>query len=132
MPHLATTYAAVNSLCIIGTDKAYQAINRETLKQFLWSVRESNGAYRLHYDGETDVRGAYCALSCAKLSNFSKNDEEKLFEGTAKWIKLCQTYEGGFGGAPDLEAHGGYTFCGLAALVMLGSTENCNLEMLLV
>lgn len=27
-PHLAPTYAAVNSLCIIGTDKAYEAIDR--------------------------------------------------------------------------------------------------------
>ena len=27
-PHLATTYAAVNSLCIIGTERAYEAIDR--------------------------------------------------------------------------------------------------------
>lgn len=27
-PHLAPTYAAVNSLCIIGTEKAYKAIDR--------------------------------------------------------------------------------------------------------
>ncbi len=33
----------------------------------------------------------------------------------------CQTYEGGFGGAPGMEAHGGYTFCGLASLVLLGT-----------
>jgi protein farnesyltransferase subunit beta len=28
LPHLAPTYAAVNSLCIIGTDRAYQAIHK--------------------------------------------------------------------------------------------------------
>ena len=27
-PHLASTYAAVNALCIIGTQEAYNAINR--------------------------------------------------------------------------------------------------------
>ena len=31
-----------------------------------------------------------------------------------------QSFEGGLGGEPWNEAHGGYTFCGLAALVLLG------------
>lgn len=33
---------------------------------------------------------------------------------------LAQTYEGGLGGEPGNEAHGGYTFCGVAALVLAG------------
>lgn len=44
----------------------------------------------------------------------------------------CQTYEGGFGGVPGVEAHGGYTFCAFAALVMLKSAPKCNLKSLLV
>lgn len=28
LPHLASTYAAVSSLCIIGTEEAYSIINR--------------------------------------------------------------------------------------------------------
>lgn len=44
----------------------------------------------------------------------------------------CQTYEGGFGGLPALEAHGGYSFCGLAALVLLGKEALCDLDLLLV
>ena len=43
----------------------------------------------------------------------------------------CQTYEGGFGGAPGMEAHGGYTFCGLAALVLLGRHRLCREDRLL-
>ncbi len=35
----------------------------------------------------------------------------------------CQTYEGGFGGVPGAEAHGGYTFCAVAALAILGKTR---------
>jgi protein farnesyltransferase subunit beta len=31
-----------------------------------------------------------------------------------------QTYEGGISGRPDGEAHGAYTFCGLACLCILG------------
>ncbi len=34
-----------------------------------------------------------------------------------------QTYEGGLGGEPGNEAHGGYTFCGTAALVLAGGPE---------
>ena len=40
----------------------------------------------------------------------------KYFNGTcdtAEWVMQCQTYEGGFGGEPFNEAHGGYIFCGL-------------------
>ncbi len=32
----------------------------------------------------------------------------------------AQTYEGGLGGEPGNEAHGGYTFCGLAAMSLIG------------
>ena len=44
----------------------------------------------------------------------------------------CQTYEGGFSGTPGLEAHGGYTFCGLAALALLGHERLCDLDSLMV
>ena len=38
----------------------------------------------------------------------------------------CQSYEGGIGAQPGLEAHGGYTFCGLAALRLLGAVDMIN------
>lgn len=129
--HLAPTYAAVNSLCIIGTQSAYRAIDRDSLIQFLFSVRDADGSYRLHVDGETDVRGAYCAISCAKLTNVPEPVLKELFAGTADWIASCQTYEGGFGGAPDLEAHGGYTFCGIASLALLNQANRCDKKALL-
>ena len=44
----------------------------------------------------------------------------------------CQTYEGGFAGFPGQEAHGGYSFCGLATLVILNKPELCDLPRLLV
>lgn len=131
-PHLATTYAAVNSLCIIGTEYALNAIDKKSLNQFLHSVREDNGAFRMHMNGEIDVRGAYCAISSAKLACFSEREEQELFANTADWIVSCQTYEGGFGGTPDLEAHGGYTFCAISALALFGRGSACDLKSLLV
>ncbi len=45
-------------------------------------------------------------------TQFSHSPSE-LFNKTAHWVLQCQTYEGGFGGFPGMEAHGGYCFCGL-------------------
>lgn len=129
--HLAPTYAAVNALAIVGTEEAYEAMDKNSLKRFFLKVKEDNGAYKMHDGGEVDVRGAYCAISAGKLCNFCPEDEAILFKNTAQWIAACQTYEGGFGGAPGLEAHGGYSFCAAAALAMLGTTAACDLHGLL-
>ena len=117
IPHLAPTYAAVCALCILGTQEAYDVIDRPKLKSFLMACRTPEGAFTMHRDGEVDIRGAYCATVAAHLTNVMTAE---MFEGTAEWIARCQTYEGGFAGEPGLEAHGGYTFCGYAALVLLG------------
>uniref|UniRef100_A0A3Q3FED6 Protein farnesyltransferase subunit beta n=1 Tax=Labrus bergylta TaxID=56723 RepID=A0A3Q3FED6_9LABR len=98
--HLAPTYAAVNALCIIGTEEAYNVIHRS----------------------------AYCAASVASLTNILT---PKLFEDTTSWILRCQNWEGGLSGVPGLEAHGGYTFCGTAALVILGKEHMLDLKALL-
>jgi protein farnesyltransferase subunit beta len=44
----------------------------------------------------------------------------------------CQTYEGGIGSLPGTEAHGGYTFCGLATMSILGEIEKLDLGRLKV
>ncbi|KAG7283042.1 hypothetical protein CRUP_012935, partial [Coryphaenoides rupestris] len=98
--HLAPTYAAVNALCIIGTEEAYSVIDRS----------------------------AYCAASVASLTNILT---PRLFDDTPGWILRCQNWEGGLGGVPGLEAHGGYTFCGTAAMVILGKEHMLDLKALL-
>jgi len=45
--------------------------------------------------------------------------------------RRCQTYEGGMGGCPGAEAHGGYTFCGYAALAILGHCKLVDTDRLL-
>ena len=104
-------------------------MNREALKNFLWSVKQADGSFAMHVGGECDIRGIYCALTIAKLMNIDCNE---LFANSVEWLSSCQTYEGGFGGAPDLEAHGGYTFCGLAALILLQKGHMCDAKALLV
>ncbi|NXI95768.1 FNTB farnesyltransferase, partial [Psophia crepitans] len=82
----------------------------------------------MHTGGEVDVRSAYCAASVASLTNILT---PALFAGTAEWIVRCQNWEGGIGGVPGMEAHGGYTFCGVAALVILKKEHLLNLRSLL-
>ena len=45
--------------------------------------------------------------------------------------QCAQTYEGGIGGEPGNEAHGGYTFCGLAALMLIDQAQVLDLRRLL-
>ncbi|CAH1790767.1 unnamed protein product, partial [Owenia fusiformis] len=126
--HLAPTYAAVNALCILGTKEAYQVIDRAKLYSYLMAMRNSVGAFKMHEGGEVDIRGAYCAVSAAKLTHIAT---EELFDKTPQWIVSCQTYEGGFAGSQGIEAHGGYSFCGIAALVLLNHQRLCDTQSLL-
>ena len=49
------------------------------------------------------MKFVYVAVSlCAILNDFSLINKEAVVE----YIMKCQTYEGGFGQAPNLEAHG--------------------------
>jgi len=136
MPHCATTYAAVNALSIIAgcdEDKYPQAkhlamslLQRKRLKLLKWylslryettttatSTSKVVCGFRMHHDGEVDVRATYCVCAVASLLNILTED---LKLGMMEHVVSCQTYEGGFGGEPFSEAHGGYTFCALGAL----------------
>jgi len=127
LAHLAPTYAAVNALVILGSKEAYSLVDREKMVQWMDRLRCEDGAFRMHVDGELDIRGVYCALSVARLL---KIYTPELFHNTDQWLLRCQSYEGGFGGVPGMEAHGGYSFCGLAALILMGKEKLCNLDTL--
>lgn len=46
-------------------------------------LRHQDGSFSMHKDGEVDIRGIYCALSVATLTNISCG---KLFDGSAEWV----------------------------------------------
>lgn len=148
LPHCATSYAAVNALSIVAgcdvedypeaTRLALDLLKRKREALLTWYVslryeREGDAGaggivcgYRMHHDGEVDVRATYCICAVASLLNIL-NDE--LMDGMMDHVVECQTYEGGFGGEPFAEAHGGYTFCALAALHILTKAKGmANLE----
>ncbi|CAO3631998.1 unnamed protein product [Cunninghamella blakesleeana] len=125
LAHLATTYASVNSLAILGTKEAYDAIDRPKLYQFLLKMKQPDGSFTMHHNGEIDIRGSYCALSVATLTNLLTPE---LMENCGDFITRAQTFEGGIGPYPGKEAHNGYTFCGLAAIEILGEMHKLNMD----
>jgi len=104
-------------------------IDRDALRDWLLRVRVGSQGYAMHENGEMDTRAAYCALVVMSLCGLEK---EGLVEGVGDWIVDCQKWEGGLGGEPFNEAHGGYAFCGLAGLVILGEEKKLDLERFLV
>ncbi|OAY25814.1 protein farnesyltransferase subunit beta isoform X2 [Manihot esculenta] len=128
MPHLATTYAAVNSLITLGGRRALSSINRGKLYAFLRGMKDPSGAFRMHDAGEIDVRACYTAISVASILNIL---DDELIKGVGNYILSCQTYEGGIAGEPGSEAHGGYTFCGLAAMILINEANRLDLAGLL-
>ncbi|KAF4595927.1 protein farnesyltransferase subunit beta [Ophiocordyceps camponoti-floridani] len=130
LSHLATTYATVLSLCLMGGEDAYEVINRKSLWRWLCSLKQPDGGFQMAVGGEEDVRGAYCAAVIISLLglplDLSPDSPARtaghvgLLDGLGEWVQRCQTYEGGVSAKPGVEAHGAYAFCALGCLSMLG------------
>jgi len=78
-----------------------------------------------HENSESDLRAVYCALVIADILGIL---DEDISKGVAENIKKCQTFEGGLGPEPYCEAHGGYSFCGIGALIILNKLDFIDVE----
>ncbi|KAM0331543.1 hypothetical protein ACHAQA_003221 [Verticillium albo-atrum] len=128
--HLATTFAMILSIAIVGGEEVYEVVDRKAMWKWLCSLKQPDGGVQMAYGGEVDVRGAYCAAVIVGLLNmplelspdspaYTPDGKTTLFTGLADYVRRCQTFEGGLGGKPDTEAHGAYTFCALGCLAIL-------------
>lgn len=129
LSHAASTYAAVLALTLVGDETRWAQIDRAAMYQWLMSLKQDDGSFVMHIGGERDTRAVYCVFTIASLLNITTAE---LTKGSAQWLRSCQTYEGGFGAVPWDEAHGGYSFCAVAALLLLGKSEllQCNIPQL--
>ena len=66
--------------------------------------------------GESDLRFAYCALSCLKML---KRLDLVNVESTVQYVLSCKNLEGAFGNVPGAESHTAYSFCAVGALAIL-------------
>lgn len=87
------------------------------------------GSFQMHQNGESDLRATYCALTVAYILNIMDNE---LTQGVVDNIKKCQSFEGGLGPEPFCEAHGGYSFCGIATLVLMNKLEEIDMNRFLL
>eukprot|EP00195_Chlamydomonas_chlamydogama_P014941 CAMPEP_0202909804 /NCGR_PEP_ID=MMETSP1392-20130828/50321_1 /ASSEMBLY_ACC=CAM_ASM_000868 /TAXON_ID=225041 /ORGANISM="Chlamydomonas chlamydogama, Strain SAG 11-48b" /LENGTH=548 /DNA_ID=CAMNT_0049599673 /DNA_START=13 /DNA_END=1659 /DNA_ORIENTATION=- len=133
LPHLAPTYAAVCALVTLGTERALLSVDRLKMQDFLTRMcipPEQGGGFCIHEGGEGDLRACYIAMAVAHMLGLDKHGLAER-AGMVEYIRRCQTYEGGLGGEPSNEAHGGYSFCGVAALALLGRLDALDLPRLL-
>ncbi|GMM53680.1 protein farnesyltransferase [Maudiozyma humilis] len=128
LPHIAGTYAAINALSLCDNiDGCWDEINKPAIYDWLLSLKQPDNSFiTCNPVGETDTRGTYCALSVASMLGIMTDE---LTAGVAEYLESCQTYEGGYGGTPvGDEAHGGYTFCAVASLFILGRSDLIDIE----
>lgn len=117
-----------------------EEFDADTTANHTTNSEQTTTAFRMQHDGEIDVRASYCILApcylLGLLNNKACEDEDAEMDANAstandnnpllspsvpRYIASCQTFEGGFGAEPFNEAHGGYTFCALAALRILNA-----------
>ncbi|XP_022900196.2 geranylgeranyl transferase type-1 subunit beta [Onthophagus taurus] len=120
--HVASTYTALCILLILGDDLS--RVNKPSLLRSLRSLQQPNGVFSSFKEGsESDMRFIYCAACiCYILDDWSGIDIEK----TTKYILNSFTYESAFAQGPDLEAHGGSSFCAIAALSLMNKLSILN------
>ena len=147
--HIASSYAGVLAIVNIGSEEAYKVIDPVLMRKFLKSMFNNGttleqentdisssklfvaepGSYIMHENGEYDLRGWYCALVVADILGLLP--DEDLTRGMGDLIQKCQTYEGGIACSPYGEAHAGYTYWGLAWMILLDQTDKLNMDRLI-
>lgn len=54
--HLATTYATVLALMLVGGEEAYKVVDRRAMWKWLCSLKQADGGFQMVVGGEEDVR----------------------------------------------------------------------------
>lgn len=125
IPHLAPTYAAFLTILELGP-AAFDLLQKDKLMAFFKKCKQG-GKFMMHEQGECDLRGSYIVAIITKMLHL----DETILEGVAEIIIQSQTYEGGISNVIGGEAHGGFTFCGVAALAAMNQLHRLDLSRLL-
>lgn len=123
--HLASTYAAVSALVVLGTREAYAAIRPKDLRRFFLKMKCADGGFLISSSGEKDVRALYSAMASASMAGIL---DEELTANVGEYVLGLQSFDGGLGGEPGTEAHGGNTFCGIAGAALAGALSHLETE----
>uniref|UniRef100_A0AAQ6AMP1 Geranylgeranyl transferase type-1 subunit beta n=1 Tax=Amphiprion ocellaris TaxID=80972 RepID=A0AAQ6AMP1_AMPOC len=117
--HVAMTYTGLCSLLILGDDLS--RVNKQACLAGLRALQLEDGSFYAVPEGsENDIRFIYCAASiCYMLDDWSGMDIQKAIE----YIRGSLSYDNGFGQGAGRESHGGWTYCAIASLCLMGRLE---------
>lgn len=103
MSHLATTYATVLALTLVGVDgeDVYEVVDRKAMWRWLNSLKQPDGGFQVCLGGEEDIRGGYCAAVIVSLLGlptglssespaWNGEDGRTLFSGLGDYIRRCE------------------------------------------
>ncbi|XP_077290980.1 geranylgeranyl transferase type-1 subunit beta [Arctopsyche grandis] len=110
--HLAMTYTGLCCLIILGDDLS--RVHKKAVMAGVKCLQQPEGNFSATLSGtEADMRFLYCAACiCYILDDWSGFDVEKA----TKYIIDSIGYDYGIAQGPELESHGGTTFCAIATL----------------
>ncbi|RUP50061.1 geranylgeranyl transferase type-1 subunit beta-like protein [Jimgerdemannia flammicorona] len=117
--NLANTYSALANLILLGDDLS--RVNRDAIVNTMRHLQQKDGSFVPTYGSmESDLRFVYAACIISYILNDWRGvDIPKAVD----YIRRTQTYEFGIAQSPGEEAHGGSTFCGIAALALTGKFD---------
>ncbi|KAJ8718510.1 hypothetical protein PYW08_002747 [Mythimna loreyi] len=117
--HLAMTYTGLCILLALGDDLS--RLNRKALVGGVKALQTEEGNFAATLSGcESDMRFVYCAACISyMLNDWSGFNIEKATDYIIKSIG----YDYGIAQCPELESHGGTTFCALATLSLTNQLD---------
>ncbi|QRW06398.1 terpenoid cyclase [Ceratobasidium sp. AG-Ba] len=118
------TYASILTLAILRDD--FSRLDKPGLRKFISNCQNPDGSFSAAIPRQPgDLRILYTAfVLCYLLDDWEAIDVQAALE----FIRRCRTYEGGYGQSADQEAHGGPTYCALAALSLCPSVDGVGLD----
>eukprot|EP00003_Mantamonas_plastica_P028739 TRINITY_DN6657_c0_g1_i4.p1 TRINITY_DN6657_c0_g1~~TRINITY_DN6657_c0_g1_i4.p1 ORF type:complete len:268 (+),score=43.44 TRINITY_DN6657_c0_g1_i4:254-1057(+) len=117
--HITMTYAALVTLRTLGDDLS--RVHREGVLASLKALQQEDGSFSPVIGGsESDMRFLFCACAVSFLLDDWSGVDQDL---ATQYILASQTYEGAIAQGPSQEAHGGSTYCGLAALKLMNRLD---------
>jgi geranylgeranyl transferase type-1 subunit beta len=128
-PSIPGTYFALATLLLLGDD--LERVKRRECLQFLKKMQRPDGSFgetlgaNDKVEGNMDTRLGYTAMGIRWILRGRANGavdgvEDVRLDQFVQCIRTSETYDGGISELAFHEAHGGFTFCAIAALYFAG------------
>eukprot|EP01084_Bolivina_argentea_P133700 235976_1 len=125
--NMASTH---NAICmLIGLGDNLDRLDKKGIIETIKMLQDPlTGSFSSMIDGEIDMRFIYCACVISHLLNDWNGIN---INKACLYIINCQSYDGSLSFGNDLEGHGGSTFVGCAALILMNKLHKININSLL-